>query len=319
MSEVILCNQALRADYLQMSCGIDFIEGRGCSRPSYLSPYTPYLSGEILSDFDRRLVSQLAPKPISKELTNLALSFGGDNVIALSEMSKKLRGYSPELMGASSAVYANRIGGFSNAVKNYQDALMAYRHATKSNPATKALAKQKVLGSYQKLQTQFGLELNAVTAQVKSSRGTPLSNPKRGMNIARSSRNVAKLNLTTQVQADNLVKFGKHAKFLGGGLAVIDFGSRIGNVHTSYKAGGNWERDLFIESSSFVASAATGTLMMNAGLGILLIATPAGWIGLISGGIAIAGAAAAGSMWTNHLMQEHAGSKYDWIMGKLGS
>ncbi len=317
MSEVILCNQALRADFLQKSCGIDFIEGPGCSTPSYLSPYTPYLSGEILSDFDRRLVNQLAPKPVSKELTNLALSFGGDNVIALSEISSKFQKYTPGIIGASTAVYTKRIDGFSGAIKDYQDALMAYRHPTKSNPSAKALTKQKIFTSYHKLQAQFGLELNAVTAQVKSSRGTPLSNPKRGMNIARSNRNVAKLNLTTQIQADNLVKFGKHAKFLGGGLAVIDFGSRVGNVQTSYQADGNWERDLFIESSSFVASAATGTLMMNAGLGILLIATPAGWIGLISGGIAIAGAATAGSIQANYFAQKLAGPTYDWIMRKL--
>jgi hypothetical protein len=42
---------------------------------------------------------------------------------------------------------------------------------------------------------------------------------------------------------------------LGNGLAVIDFGSRVGNIHNSYQAGGNWERDFFIESSSFAASA----------------------------------------------------------------
>ena len=44
---------------------------------------------------------------------------------------------------------------------------------------------------------------------------------------------------------------------------------------------GNWEREMFIESSSFAASAATGIGVVNAGgaaLMLLMVATPVGWI-----------------------------------------
>ena len=98
-----------------------------------------------------------------------------------------------------------------------------------------------------------------------------------------------------QVQANNLVKFTKYAKVLVNGLAVIDFGSRAGNIHNSYQDGDNWERELFVESSSFAVSALTGTAVINAGtaaLGLLVLATPIGWVGLVVGGLAIAGTAA---------------------------
>lgn len=65
--------------------------------------------------------------PVSRKLTNLSLTFGGENTVALADMTTKLRDYNIELMGAPTSVYANRIGGFAGAVRDYQDALMQYR------------------------------------------------------------------------------------------------------------------------------------------------------------------------------------------------
>ncbi len=84
------------------------------------------------------------------------------------------------------------------------------------------------------------------------------------------------------------MKFAKQAKFLGNGLAVIDFGTRVGNIHNSYQAGGDWERDLFIESSSFSAS--------------------------VVAGLAIAGVAAASSIGMNNYVKENSGNLYDDIL-----
>lgn len=220
-------------------------------------------------------------------------------------------------MGASTSVYANRLGGFAGAVKEYQDALMAYRGAIKSNAAAKAIAKQKAFKAFQNLQFRFKHELNAINAGVRARSGTPLSSATRATNIAQSSRNVAKLNVTSQIQAHNLVKFTQHAKFLGNGLAVIDFASRVGNIHNEYKAGGEWERELFIESSSFAVSALTGTAVVNVGaaaLGLLVVATPIGWVGLIVGGVAVAGTAAAASIGMNNVVKNNSGGVYDSIM-----
>ena len=57
----------------------------------------------------------------------------------------------------------------------------------------------------------------------------------------------------------------------------------MGSIHNEYKSSGEWERELFIESNSFAASAITGTTVVNAGaaaLAILVMATPIGWVGL---------------------------------------
>jgi hypothetical protein len=320
MSEILLCNQPIKADYLSNTCGIDtaFVHGSGCSKPELLLPHTPYFLGQELTAHDRQMLSLLSTPKETKELTNFSLSFGGDNTIALAEMTRKLQEYNVGLIGASTSVYANRIGGFAGAVKEYQDALMAFRGALGSNPATKALAKQKAIRAFQNLQIRFNHELSAINSGIKARRGTPLSSSTRATNIAQSSRNVAKLNVTSQIEANGLVKFTRHAKFLGNGLAVIDFTSRIGNVSNIYQAGGNWERDLFIESSSFAASAVAGSLAVNAGLGLLMIATPVGWVGLIVGGIVVAGSAAAVSMGVNSLVKENSGTWYDSIMKAIG-
>ena len=274
--------------------------------------------GQELSTFDSQIISTLSAPKVANNLTNLSLSFGGDNTIALAEMTKKLQEYNVGLMGASTSVYANRLGGFAGAVKEYQDALMAYRGAINSNAASKTIAKQKAFKAFQNLQIRFKHELNAINAGVKARRGTPLSSETRATNIARSSRNVAKLNVSSQAQAHNLVKFTQHAKFLGNGLAVIDFTSRVGNIHNEYKAGGEWERELFVESSSFAFSAVAGSLAVKAGLGLLMVATPVGWVGLIVGGVAVAGTAAAVSMGVNGLVKENSGSWYDSIMKAIG-
>ncbi len=93
MSEILLCNQPMTADFLSNSCGIDsdLIHGMGCSKPTTLSAFTPYVLGQELSAFDSQIISTLSAPKVANNLTNLSLSFGGDNTIALAEMTKKLQ------------------------------------------------------------------------------------------------------------------------------------------------------------------------------------------------------------------------------------
>ncbi|WP_236702628.1 hypothetical protein [Thalassomonas actiniarum] len=164
--------------------------------------------------------------------------------------------------------------------------------------------------------------MESVTAQVKSRRGTALSNLDRSKNIVRSSRNVAKLDVTSQAQASELVQFTKYTKLLGNGLAVIDFTSRVGNIQNTHRTGGNWHRQLFIESSGFAASAAIGTGFLKAGgygLGLLMVSTPIGWVGLIIGGALVVGAAAGASMTTNYIITNDAGGIYGSLMNWITS
>ncbi|MFN3882145.1 MAG: hypothetical protein ACK4L8_12030 [Nitrincola lacisaponensis] len=322
MCEILLCNRRTNSDFLSGICGIDssFIHGRGCSEPTALSAYTPYVHGEGLSGRNSYIISALSRPSVARELTHLSLSFGEDNTLALAEMTKTLQDYNVGLIGASTSVYANRIGGFAGAVREYQDALLFYRDEIKRKSPFKAMAKQKALRAFQNLQIQFRHELSAVSSVNRSRRDTPLTSVTRATNIARSSRNVARLNVTSQIQANNLVRFADHTKFLGNGLAVIDFTSRVGNIHNEYKSGGEWERELFIESSSFAASALAGTAVVNAGvaaLGILVVATPIGWVGLVVGGIAVAGTAATASIAMNNYVKDNSGGLYDDIMRRV--
>ena len=253
-----------------------------------------------------------------KNITDMAFEFGEDNAVAITEIAAALRAYGAEAMGAATSVYSKRIQDLGSAVKRYQDALLEYRNIVKSNPAVASAAKQKAIDAFQTMQKNFQREIKAITSGIRARRGLPLTNSSRALNIARSSRRIAKLHVSNQAQASRLVQFGKYGRFLGNGLAVIDFGSRVGNIHNSYKAGDNWYREMFIESTSFAASAGVGIAAANVGA-FLLALTPFGWIGLIVGGVIVAGAAATVSIKTDGFLKANSGRWYDEIMKWLGS
>lgn len=325
MSQLLLCNSPVTSNLLEntFTLGADTITGVGCVNPNILNAHQPYLATDKKPTAeDYAILTQFSNAPVTKELTQLSLCYGVDNTLALSEISDRLKNAGIGVMGASTGIYGNRLASFTDSVKNYQNALMNYRNVMKSGGVNKMLAKQNVTRAFKKMQIGFQHELRSVTGSIKASqKGIPLTNSTRAMNIAKSSRNVVKLEINSQVQASQLARFGKSAKFLGNGLAVIDFASRVGNVQNSYNAGENWERELFIESTSFALSAATGVAAVNVGsaaLTFLLFATPAGWVGLIIGGVVVAGVAAGASMGMNSYAKENAGSKYDQIMKWLG-
>ena len=319
MDEIILCKSNMNSTSLKNNCGIE-MEGLfslTCPDPDMIIANKPYLLKGRNSTTGTSSLAKISNIPNVKNLTDLSLSFGGDNLVALSMISAKLNEFNIGLMGTSTSVYSKRVGDFADAVSDYQKSLLEFRQAIKSKSPYKAAAKQKAKLAFDKMQNKFRLEVKAVTNQIQSKRGTPMTNFSRGANIARSSRNVAKLDLITPTHADNVVKFTKYSKFLGNGLAVIDFGSRVGNIHNTYKAGDNWEREMFVESNSFIASAATGIGVVNAGaaaLTFLVVATPVGWVGLVIGGLAVAGTAAAASIEINDYTKKNSGSLYDEIM-----
>ncbi|MDH3327168.1 MAG: hypothetical protein OEM38_10680, partial [Gammaproteobacteria bacterium] len=176
--------------------------------------------------------------------------------------------------------------------------------------------------AFEEMQHKFQLEMGVITNHTKARKGTPLTNPTRATNIARHGRNAAKLHVTSQAQAHDLVNFSKHARNLGTGLVVIDFADRIGKIHNSYRAGGNWEREMFIESLSFTGSTVTGSLVASWGVSALtftLVATPIGWVGLIIGGAIVVGASASASIYANSELKDNSGNWYDAIQNSIKS
>lgn len=161
MSDIILCNRPIRAEDVQRHCGveIDALQGASYYKQKSLSAYAPYMLKGHESSSNQRILSHLSHAPVAKELTNLSLSFGGDNTFALAEITKKLQDYNTGMMGASTSMYAKRIEGFVGAVKDYQKALMEYRSAIESKSAAKAVAKQKALRAFKNMQVKFRHEL----------------------------------------------------------------------------------------------------------------------------------------------------------------
>ncbi|WP_164498066.1 hypothetical protein [Nitrincola tibetensis] len=325
MTNIILCNQSLRGDILSNTCGIEsnLLYARQGTQPETLARFTPYAACEDFTPQDQHILSCLSAPNVSRELTNLSLSYGEKNILAIADVSNRLNEYNIGLIGASTNVYVSRMGEFGQAVKEYQDALLTYRDTMRSGatPLSKMAAKHRAERSFARMQVSYRHEISKVNSRSRAGRrGTPLTSSTRGTNIARSSRNVASLNLNSRIEADNLVRFTQYAKFLGNGLTVIDFTSRVGHIHNSYEAGGEWERDLFIESSSFAASAVVGSGVAKAGvlgIGFLMVATPVGWVGLVVGGAAVASTAAAASLGTNYWVKNNAGHWYDSLLRTL--
>jgi len=175
------------------------------------------------------------------------------------------------------------------------------------------------------MQTRFKFEMQAVTTASKARKGISLTSSTRAMNIAKSSRNITKLNLVGQIEASRLVKYVKGAKFIGNGLAVLNFGAGVADSRKSYKSGENWEKEMFVESATFAFSAGAGTIAAGAGeavLTFLLVATPVDWLGLIWGGVAVigvTGAVAGASIWAGNISKDRSGSFYDKIMNTINS
>jgi len=321
MPEILYCGRALTQESLEKQCGIKRSElvHPGCTGSRMLVSDTPYLLGKNPSVLDREVQSLLRPLRVSREVTRHVTTFGGDDTLVLSEFSQNFRDYNMALTGAATTVYANRMNNFGTAVQRYQDALLEYRDASRYGKGDKKLAQLKVTRYFDAMQKGFQTELAAINARASNRKRSrmPVHNVVRGMHLARDSRKIVKLDIMSQVQAESLVNYTKYAKVLGNGLVALDFGSRIGNIHNEYQADGDWERELFIESSSFAAGAVTGTVAVNIGgaaLAFLMVATPIGWVGLIVGGVIVAGVAASASIGMNGYVKDNSGGLYDDIM-----
>ena len=132
-------------------------------------------------------------------------------------------------------------------MQHYQNSLQTYRdvmHGKGVPGVTPASAGQAIHAAFANLQERFRYELwmTSLSQKKPPRKDTPLTNSTRAMNIARSSRHIQKLQLTSAVQATALGRFSQYGKVLGNGLVLVDMGSRVGNIHNEYKADGDWER-----------------------------------------------------------------------------
>ena len=324
MATALMCEKPIPVSSLDHLCDIQStgsIQGVACEIPITLSPYTPYLVGDYSRPQDRGIINPLASmsQPSAKNLMNLVSEFGEDKAVAIAQVMSTINNpYSTGGMGAATSVYGGRVTGFVGAVKAYEAALKNHKLA-QSYSGGRQMSKIRIQRAHRKMVNQFNLEVELATAGKKILKGHPLMNATRARHIAESGRSVAKLELISQIEAQNLVNFSKYTQLLGNGLAVIDFTSRVGAIHNTYKAGGNWEKKMFVEGSGFAMGAITGAAMVKGGLALLALATPAGWVYLIGAGIAITAAAATASMVADSQTKSVAEWGYDPLMEWINS
>ena len=75
-----------------------------------------------------------------------------------------------------------------------------------------------------------------------------------------------------------------------------------------------------MESSRFAASAVAGGGVAKAGafgLGLIMLSTPVGWVGLVVGGLVIVGCSVAASAAANHYANKFSGGIYDTILKRI--
>ncbi len=318
MTEILISSQIYNKPQFRQMCG-EPLEDLHCNgQHGVMWAYRPYTIGR-LSPADGGLITPLlCANP--RNIHALSATLGQDNVVGVSKSMVMLRDSTAALAGSAASVHAARGNTFTASVQHYQNALLTYRdvvHGKSAPGVTPASAGQAIHAVFANMQQRFQYELKitALSQKGSSRKGTPLTNSTRAMNIARSSRHIQKLQLTSVTQATALGRFSKYGKVLGNGLVLVDVGSRVGNIHNEYKADGDWERELFIESSSFALSAVAGGLTVYAGtaaLTFITVATPVGWVGLII-------ISAAASMGMNSIVKEDAGDTYDSIISWINS
>jgi hypothetical protein len=327
MTTIILPRLPIQADSMQRMLDLppDCIHGFGTTSPKTLWPNTPYMLGERKTDHDRRIMGLLSQQPANHTLGDLSLAYGSENTRALAELTRRLRETKPYGVagaGAAASVYAQRMDSLGKAIQAYQHAAVEYHRVSHSRAVSgiaRGAAQMRLSEAKANLSKRFGIELNTIKSRLPKRQWRLLrANDERMFERIRRTGRASRLDVGSSVEATDLVRFARHAKFLGNGLAVIDFGSRVGDIYTDYKTGGNWEREMFIHSSSLALSATAGEIATIAGMATLDIAiavaaTPVGWV-LIIGGLAVAGAAALGSVYVNNWTEKHAGSFYDRIM-----
>jgi len=137
VTELLFCTHPLTLEQLQTQHQLEMhnLLGLNESKPSIIKPYSPYIIENALTELDRGIYNQLStlPHTQTKELTQIAEAIGAENTVAIAEVTAKLQDYNLGMMGAATSVYAKRLEGFAGAVQHYQERLLAYRAAGKSN------------------------------------------------------------------------------------------------------------------------------------------------------------------------------------------
>jgi len=136
VTEILLCNQMLKAPQLYQQCGISLDQLYCGAKVNALTPYRPYLTGPRRSSVDNGIVNTLNVSKKPRNLFDLSNAFGSDDTVAIAEVMTKLKESQMAVAGATASVYSACMGEFGSAVQRYQDTLTDYRNTLNSSDAS---------------------------------------------------------------------------------------------------------------------------------------------------------------------------------------
>jgi len=263
---------------------------------------------------------QSLPAHSKKNISQMNEDFGTEQLEAMAEFYQHeivplVKSESIGAVGAAATAVDSRLSEFGKAAAKYQQSLEAIRTASLARkPRHQISMLESIAKSLHKdLNAKFNTEINKFLGKIKTGRrGSVLSSADRGIGLAKGARTFKPIQFNSTMAFNTLRKFESGANILGKGLILIDAGVRVGNVHTDYLSGNDWQRRAVVETTGFgfgtAAGLAVGAEVIAAGLGIAMLATPVGWVFIIGSAIAVGYMASkvgdAGGKWA-------AGALYD--------
>lgn len=268
---------------------------------------------------------KLKPAHQKRTIDQLNNAAGSDMLLALSDLyDEQLAGLGADffknehksMLGASVGAMGNRLSALQRTIKDYQLALEEVRKAwqNKVPKFERTKIENRARAIHKRLNTEFADEIQKRLAKSRARKNNIWINSDRGINLARSSRSNKPIQISTARELRQLNRFAGVAKFAGRGLILLDMHSRATKVHSTYKSGGNWDKQAIQETVGFsfgtAAGAAASNTVYGIATGIALAFTPAGWALVIGvGAAAIAGFATgyAGDKfgkWATHIAYE---------------
>ena len=214
-------------------------------------------------------------------------------------------------IGAASTALDTRLSNFAKAANKLKEALEKVREGAKAKlPKHKMMVLEENARTLSKdFNSKFQAEINKYVNRVKNKKGTVYTNAQRGIDIAKSGRTIKPIQFTSTTAFQNLRSFETGANFLGKSLIMLDAGVRAGDVHVDYLSGKNWQKRAAVEMTGFgfgtAAGLATGAAVVEAGLGIALLATPVGWVIIIGASLTFGIVAAKGGDWFGKGLSEY--------------
>lgn len=260
-------------------------------RREYSNSYTPPTSEQqsIVRQFD------LLPAQSRRNIAYMLRDFGSETLMALSDFQNQVMPFLSEnthgVVGAGATSIEARSSKFATYANKYEAALRDIRMAHKSGmPKYHMVAlEQKAFSIFKELNGQFRAELQRFMSVNRASRrGTVWSNPNRGINIAKSARHSAKLDISSTAELNKIKRIENTGRWLGNGMILLDGAFRANTVYNDYKNNNDWQRSLSTELASFGASTFAGIITASSvttALSSFLMLTPYGWVVALAVGL----------------------------------